>query len=510
MSAVVVLSAYVQPAQARTIVVAGQTKTDIITLYPGEPLIITLDSAIIQTDEPTGWGVDMKKMPGANTIKLFAPKGTRQKDADGKVIVFTRRYTFIFWVNIVDASKKAPDILIEHEDDEARVQALAKALAAEAIRKAKEEFKRKLVEKGAEFAAKEKALLDRIDSLENRLAEDTQERGERELLRGVHEGHKSVPIHQEPGHGRGIHLYGVEWVHSGQQRILRFMIQNSETDDVNVADVDVFNELKTKNHAGPVAIGEGKDSPVVPMSSFSMPGAPVLGVVKAGKTSKASVLIRDPGSLGRHVTLVVNGPKGILRGYRVVPVDPPILSPAQRRARQVSVGAVLRGGAFWHGSGTEQRLLDSTSMTTLGLRVVKGFTDTWAFHGEFVGGRTGEAYFPNASWDNMNGDIRRRALFGRALGAGVLRFGQKYMPFMRLGVGVQATSHESTFLTGGTTMDGPGASFEVNGIWTIGAGLDIRLGRRWIAGASASFDQLWGNDSRSIGAGIYLGYVGNP
>ncbi len=510
MSAVVVLSANIRPAQARTIVVDGPVKTEMISLHPGEPLVITLKSAIIETNKPRGWAVDMDKMPGANTIKLFAPPGTRQKDADGKVIVFTRRYTFIFWVKIVDSADKAPDILVEDKDEAARLLSMAKTIAAEEIRKAKEEFERRLAAKEAEFAAEKKELLERIDSLEKRLAEDTQERGERELLRGVHEGHKSVPIHQEPGRGRGIHVYGVEWVYSGKQRILRFMIQNRESNDVNVADVEVINEFKTKDHAGPAAIGEDEDSPAAPVSSFSMPGAPVLGVVKAGKTSKASVLIRDPGSLGRRVTLVVNGPKGILRAYRVVPVDPPILSPRQRRARQVSVGVQLRRGAFWHGNGTEQRVLDSTSMTVLGVRAVKGLHENWAVTGEVVGGKTGEAYFDGVSWRDMEGEVRRRATFGRITVGGVYRLGRTYVPFVRLGAGVQATSHDSTFITGGTTMDGPGASFEVDGIFTMGAGLDIRLGRHWLAGVGASFDKLLSSDSRSVGAGIYIGYAGNP
>jgi hypothetical protein len=90
--------------------------------------------------------------------------------------------------------------------------------------------------------------------------------------------------------------------------------------------------------------------------------------------------------------------------------------------------------------------------------------------------------------------------------AGVIRFGDRYVTSTRLGVGVQLASYDSTMNVGGMLMDGPGDGIEVDGLWSVGAGFDARLGEHWILGAAGTFARMFGNGARSLEGGLHLSY----
>lgn len=182
-----------------------------------------------------------------------------------------------------------------------------------------------------------------------------------------------------------------------------------------------------------------------------------------------------------------------------------------RWAKQIALSVRLLGGGFWTGDGMDTPgVEDGTSLTGLGVRFSKGMHKNFVFEAEVVGGWTGQVRFRDADWDGMQGDITRSAAFGRVQGFGVLRFGERYVGSMRLGVGVQGTSYESSFTAGGgASMDGPGNEFEIDGLWSFGGGFEARLRENWSLGASATFAKFLSSDARTLEAGVQLGYRWN-
>lgn len=181
------------------------------------------------------------------------------------------------------------------------------------------------------------------------------------------------------------------------------------------------------------------------------------------------------------------------------------------RARQVAVSVRALYGGFWTDdavAGTE--LIGGTNVSGFGVRMAKGMHHNFAFEADLIGGRTGTAQFVDAQWQSMQGEIARQANFGRLQGSGVLRFGQRHVVSVRLGVGVQAISYESTFTTGGVGMPGPGGSFEIDGMYTVGVGFDSHIGRHWTFGAGANFSSTLQTVSRTLDAGFHLGYRWSP
>jgi hypothetical protein len=58
---------------------------------------------------------------------------------------------------------------------------------------------------------------------------------------------------------------------------------------------------------------------------------------------------------------------------------------------------------------------------------------------------------------------------------------------------------------GGQRTAGPDVGFEVDFLWYFGAGVDVRLGESFVAGAGISGIGGCYSDSRSLEAGIHLG-----
>ena len=181
----------------------------------------------------------------------------------------------------------------------------------------------------------------------------------------------------------------------------------------------------------------------------------------------------------------------------------------RRIASQVSFSVRGFAGGFWLGDAAGAGLMMGTSMGGLAVRVSKGMHHNFAFEGEFVGGRSSDAIFRNVSWDTMEGDISRRASFGRAQASGVIRFGTKYVVSTRLGFGIQATSYDSTFTSGSDSMSGPGDAFELDGLWLGGVSFDARLNERWTLGTGVTFVGGIYTDNRSLEAGIRVSYGWN-
>ena len=181
----------------------------------------------------------------------------------------------------------------------------------------------------------------------------------------------------------------------------------------------------------------------------------------------------------------------------------------EARARQLIVGPRITYGACWIASGLDGNNLDATDCTAVGVHLVKGFFESVAFEAELVGGWTGEASFKGVMIGDEQRDLRRNAKLGRVTAGGVLRFGDKTIPYVRLGVGFQGISYDSQ-LSLGTSTDGPDDSLELTGFFTLGGGLQARLGEHIMAGIALSFVNSTDNKYRSLDAGIHIGYGWNP
>lgn len=174
----------------------------------------------------------------------------------------------------------------------------------------------------------------------------------------------------------------------------------------------------------------------------------------------------------------------------------------REKARGVMLSVRAVGGGFWLEDGADAGMLSTTSMYGVEIRLQKGYGNGFAFEGDFIGGRIGEASFSGVPWQGMQGDVTRRGTFGQVMAAGVLRHGEKYMWSTRLGIGVQGSTYESAFTTGGTSMEGPGDSFEIGFIGSIGGTFTARLGEHWIMGAEVAFSQALKSEARALQGGI--------
>ena len=150
-------------------------------------------------------------------------------------------------------------------------------------------------------------------------------------------------------------------------------------------------------------------------------------------------------------------------------------------------------------------------MSCLQLGATYGFTEHLHFEGEAMGASSGEARFESAMFDGREGTLIRTATVGRIVGGALLRFRtEKYLPYVRLGVGLQGTSYDSRFTVSGVEAEGPGSSFDIDGLWYFGLGMDVHWGVSVVAGLAVSSDYLISSNSRSLQAGIHLGYTWHP
>ena len=164
------------------------------------------------------------------------------------------------------------------------------------------------------------------------------------------------------------------------------------------------------------------------------------------------------------------------------------------RGRQLILGPSVSYGACWLTDGMADATLDITGCTAVGVRVTKGITEMIAFETEVTGGWTGQAEF-------MDGT--RSATIGRVTAGGLLRFGDRTVPYFRLAIGVQGTNYDSTFT-------GADDSFELDFTWGIGGGLYARRGEHFTVGAMLMATQEVNSGARSVHGGLQVGYGWNP
>jgi hypothetical protein len=150
----------------------------------------------------------------------------------------------------------------------------------------------------------------------------------------------------------------------------------------------------------------------------------------------------------------------------------------------------------------------------LGVRVAYHMYEPLSIEFDIVGASSGEARFTDEQYNGQQGDLLRSAKLGRVSLGGVLRLTRsrtaRYVPVARLGLGLQGASHTAELEVDGVRMAGPEVEFEISGFWSLGTGLDIRLGDHFLAGFTASYAQTIGSQTRSLEAGIHLGYSWNP
>lgn len=192
--------------------------------------------------------------------------------------------------------------------------------------------------------------------------------------------------------------------------------------------------------------------------------------------------------------------------YRLVPE-----TQAEKQSRlwgnQFIVGPRVSYGACWFASGLEDdNGLEAASCTSVGAYFVKGFHQYFAFEVEAVGVWTGDARFEDAQ-----GGLTRSATLGRFAAHGVARLaGGKTVPYVRMGAGVQGISYDSQVSMGGTSTDGPDDSLEFTSFFTLGGGVQTRIGNNIIAGFAISYMSAIDIDYRSLDVGIHIGYGWNP
>lgn len=289
-----------------------------------------------------------------------------------------------------------------------------------------------------------------------------------------------------------------------------------ETEEGRYMEVVVENRTNSKFQVESTYLSDGLDAGVPVDVQFEKPvkaNGKLLAVIPARGKVRGMVVVPDGVTSGIDaLRLQLRAPPGLTsvvaqRVVEIWPRMPEHLARKRRWDKQAVLTVRMLGGGFWTGDaidGTEATA--GAGMTALSMRIGKGMHHNFAFEAEVAGGFTGQAMFRDADWLGMEGDIARQASFTRAQGFGVIRFGHRYVSSMRLGVGVQGTNYDSRFTTVGSTMDGPGASFEIDGVWSVGGAFDARIRENWTLGAGATFSDAFNTGYRSVELGVQFGY----
>ena len=183
---------------------------------------------------------------------------------------------------------------------------------------------------------------------------------------------------------------------------------------------------------------------------------------------------------------------------------------AEAERGRVSLHVEALGGAIWLGDGLEQRKPTATSLTGLAVRAVYGFNQWVAFEGWIMGAGTGQARFTGMTIGEQDGTLVRSASLGRVQFGGVLRFGDRIIPTVRLGLGLQGAGYDAELMTATGSEPVAESGLELTTTLNFGAGLDVRLGDHFAAGFAFSGVQQWAEGLQAIEAGIHVGYAWQP
>lgn len=181
------------------------------------------------------------------------------------------------------------------------------------------------------------------------------------------------------------------------------------------------------------------------------------------------------------------------------------------RVKHVTVSVRGVYGAFFAGRVRDGSTINAiTGMGGVAVGVNKGVREWLVVEGDFTYAETGEAIFEDMDIDGMNGDLSRRARFGRLLGSGVLRTGKENIMSARISFGLQLASYDSSLSTSTGVMEvlDDGVDFDV----LVGGGIGYmrRLGTHWSLGLSGSFSASMTSEAKAIEAGMHVGYGWNP
>ena len=223
-----------------------------------------------------------------------------------------------------------------------------------------------------------------------------------------------------------------------------------------------------------------------------------------------AVLIDDPDGLGDYVTLAVTEPDGSRRIQRSkIPVWD-LTPPPDENVGKITLSLAAAYGMVWFEDGLGASQLDGTDLRLLGGWVTYGFTEKINGEAFIVLGNSGQARFANMTINDVQGDLLRNARIGRAQFGGLVRWGDRYKPTFRAGLGVQAASYDSRFMVGSSSTPGPESSVDVHGLAYFGAGVGIRLTDSLLLDLSGNFVSLLNSESKSVQLGVQIGYSWKP
>lgn len=187
----------------------------------------------------------------------------------------------------------------------------------------------------------------------------------------------------------------------------------------------------------------------------------------------------------------------------------------RRQAEKGLSFAQLRfvGGSVWLPDGVlNPQSTDATIMNGFAFRVGSNKTSRLAWELEALGATTNYSYFVNITVNGLRGTLARRANLGRLMLGGrmyLMDLANWYMPHVRISAGGQGVRYEEIF----TRLNGVRAedsSFEIEGLMSLGGGVDIRVGSKFRAGVTVSAFTTFAARWYSVEAGAHLGYFWWP
>ena len=500
----IVLCALPGLASARNIVVEDSVEKLPLDIAINKPLTIAFKSTVLSYWKPEGWKVVVNdEVPDQLTIT--APKNIRPEQVEGLVIVFARLYTLHLVIQPA-ASKDAGEanVVVYHKDTmqviqtaiDARVQ-IEVEKATKAIEAKAAEDGRKKDEKHAKEIATERQENERLRTNRDRIVEQA-------LAHAIQEGYDIHPLEGATDcAGNGIVICGTGWGRGRKDGMLGLTIINNRHSEVEGDALEVFSKVENSpNRAGGVSV-KGSDEPFDGVTRIKLPA---LGRVDL------SVVVHEPATVGDSLYVVLKGPSGVLAAEWVG------LKPKPRK--KITLSAYGAYGAAWLAEGSGENRTDATSLETLGARVAYSANEqsdvSFSLEAALGVAWTGNSQFSSAIVDGVQGDLERSALLGRLQVGGVLRLGKTIRPTVRLGVGAQLASIDSSFVPASGGMSPmESSSIEFGVFLAAGAGVDVWIGEALLLGIGLGFETPLGNVQddalgRSVGVGLHLGFAWEP
>ena len=488
-------------ASTRTIVVDPPLHYHRLFIDPNRASVLAFKSQVFDYIEPRGWGFEVTLERTSDTVTIEPLPGAKPRELTGQLFIITRMYTLI--LDIQPETKGHPAELaltVNHRSLRELIELAAKTLADERTKQLEEKHAADM----QSMATRHQADLDKARSgyeseLEKQRTEyETSLRRDEQaaLLQGVANGNTSTVLLDDPEScsGGDVAICGLEWMNLGRYGVLRFVVNNTSKADFPARSIHVSPIGEIHSRAGSVQIG---DKAPVDSSDFD-------AVFPRGQRVKAAVIVNDPDTVGSSLRMIVHGNLSALTAIKVIDLRP---KPGEGL---ITLGLQGIYGAVWLANPVEPGQLGATSSTGLALRIRYGFSRRWSFEGELAGTRSGSVEFAGVTVEGQPGDVVREALVARVLVGGVLHFGDRFRPMIRAGLGFQGVSHGSRFTpTGGVDQDGPGAEFEVVGLWMVGLGFEARLTEHWTAGLETRFvgtATSSDGEGRAFEGGLHLSY----